>query len=157
MTRPFRIGPPRIALTPLRCQNSAALAGFPGVDLLARRVERRQQDPVQHRVRVRATAVEDTHDGRGALGVHVVKVGLHRRPRAVDGVLGWGVEVVLHRRIALTADLQGVVDVVRDRYLDHVPGVLDRELGRLVPPQQRSAAVGATWLVLMSTGDCRMS
>jgi hypothetical protein len=76
------------------------------------------------------------------LGVGVDKVGFHSSPSAVDGVLGWGVEVVLHQPIAAAADLQGVVGVGWDRHLDHVPGVLDRELGRLIAQQQWSAMVG---------------
>jgi hypothetical protein len=50
-------------------------------------------------------------------------------------------EVVLRQRIAVAADLQDVVDVGGDRHLDHVPGVLDGELGGLTA-QQRSATIG---------------
>jgi hypothetical protein len=59
------------------------------------------------------------------------------RVSPVDGVLGASVEVVLGELVAVPADLQHVLDAGRDHHLDHVAGVLDGELGRVVPEQQR--------------------
>ena len=47
--------------------------------------------------------------------------------------------MILGQHVPVAADLQHVVDAGWDHDLDHVAGVLDRELGRLVPEQQRRA------------------
>jgi hypothetical protein len=88
-------------------------------------------------------AEEDADDGRDALRVHVDEVCLQVSELAVDGVLGGHVEVVLHHRVLVAADLKRVGDASRGRHLHDVPGVLDAQLGLLIPQQQRRTVKGS--------------
>src|SRR6516162_6076118 len=117
-------------------------AGFTRGYLLARRFGRRKEDLVEQPIRLGADAEEDTDNGRDTLRVRVDQVCLQISLPAVDGVLRWRVEVVLLQLVAVAVDLQRVADADRDRHLHHVPGVLDAELGRLIPQQQWRAVVG---------------
>jgi hypothetical protein len=101
-------GPPRTLRTPLRCLNSASGLASPAWP--PRPPPRAPTPgPVQHRVRVGATAIEDPDDGGGTLGVGVDKVGL----------------TAARRPLTACSD-----------------GAWNNQLGRLVPQQQRSAAIG---------------